>query len=1456
MKKVAQNYSKKLGTEVSISSAYIDGLWNLVVNDLKINDKHHQPLVSIHKMKAGLGRFSFKNRNLHIRRITLYDADINLKKYASDSSINIQFLVDYFSSTSADTSASKPWNIELKSLALQGSSFNYLNEDDTSHKGGINYNDLAVNDLNLNIADIVSVGDSISATLKELSFTEKSGFIVNEMSAKVGFNPTHIALPYLKIITPNSNLDLDYEMAFEDFAAFNQFIDSVKITGTIRESELGMKDIVYFAPEIVGMDAVFKLSGRMKGYVSSFDAKELDIRFGTGSHFKGKAKVNGLPDIYETFANIKADDLTVIMSDLKQFSLPANTGLKGIPIPGELDKFGTVIATGRFTGFYNDFVSNATFQTDAGTLVTDILLTNSNNGKKLSYDGHLVAENFNVGKIFEIQEIGKVSIDAKVNGSGITANDADLTIKGALTNIGLLGNQFNKLDVDGRFAKMKFTGKAIMNDPLLAFTFDGLVDLSDTVPYFNFESKLDHAYPTKLNLWSRDTSAMLSTQMVLKFKGTNPDLMMGNMYFENTTYSENGKVLKIKDLNIETRYNAVGEKQMQLRSDIIDGTITGDYSIQGFADYITKVASAYLPAIQPRDETATDIGKGKFTYDFKIKSTEHLTKIFLPLLYIEPNTTIAGEFNPGNDNVTLKANSKLVKYSGISFKQLRIDGYTESNLFNLDIASTMVGLFKPENEPDTIGFRLDNFNLNTSTGNNLTNLRLAWDDPEAQSHNKGSFSSVINFEKYPQITASVSEGEMIINDTTWIVIPGNNIIIDSASTTLHNVGFTHYGQHIEINGIASRNPIDVLSIDLKDFNISNFDVLTDPLNFDLDGNVTGNIIMNDLFNIPLITSNLDVNHFGFNNEMLGDADISSHWNTESEVIDVNVTVIHEGNYNKHYPLIAKGKIYPFRKDNNFDIHADVDNVQISVVEPFLSSVFSKMKGWASGTLNLTGSFIEPELTGSLKMMRAETRVNYTGITYSLKGDVIFEKDKILLKEIPIADSMGNTGMVNADIRHHVFNDWYLDINIATKDLYALNSTFNPKEMYYGTARVTGNLIIKGPADDLLFKVDATTSSGTDIVIPITYAVSLSDNSFVTYVNQTSEVKSHTSSIAAPPGINLDFSFNVNNNAGIRIILPYRMGDINVKGKGKIDMGVDTRGDYSMHGVYTMDEGTFKFSLQDLFSKNFTIRKGGVIKFNGSPYDADINLMAVYKIKTSLGSLPQFASDPEYASRRIPVDCIIALSNDLYNPDMKFSIAMPEVDAQLQRRIFNQIDTNNTVTMNQQMISLLVLGSFVGTNESFNVASNISSTSFDILNNQINSWLSQISKDFDIGVNYRPGDQLSPQELELALSTQLFNNRVSIDGSFGVNGDSPLGGNSQANSNRWVGDINVEVNVTDDGRFRVKAFNRSNTTLDMLTGQSQYTQGVGVVYRKDFDYLFRPKKEPENYVEKLPDTLSQ
>jgi hypothetical protein len=259
----------------------------------------------------------------------------------------------------------------------------------------------------------------------------------------------------------------------------------------------------------------------------------------------------------------------------------------------------------------------------------------------------------------------------------------------------------------------------------------------------------------------------------------------------------------------------------------------------------------------------------------------------------------------------------------------------------------------------------------------------------------------------------------------------------------------------------------------------------------------------------------------------------------------------------------------------------------------------------------------------------------------------------------------------------------------------------------------------------------------------------------------------------------------------------------------------------------MDNGTFMFNFENILNWNFQIQKGGTITFNGSPFDADIKLQAITKVKTSLASLPEIPE--QYKTGRVNVNCIVTLSNSLYNPDIRFSIALPDANEGLQRSLYSVIDTSNRLEMNKQMISLLVLNTFVSTSGLNSQTSNLGNSSYEILSAQLSSMLSKITKDFDIGVNYRPGDQISPQELELILSKQIWDNRVTIDGAVGMN---TYNGASQ--TTQVIGDVLVEVKITKDGRFRAKAFNRTNTSL--LTSYSPYTQGVGIVYRKEFNRL--------------------
>jgi hypothetical protein len=168
-------------------------------------------------------------------------------------------------------------------------------------------------------------------------------------------------------------------------------------------------------------------------------------------------------------------------------------------------------------------------------------------------------------------------------------------------------------------------------------------------------------------------------------------------------------------------------------------------------------------------------------------------------------------------------------------------------------------------------------------------------------------------------------------------------------------------------------------------------------------------------------------------------------------------------------------------------------------------------------------------------------------------------------------------------------------------------------------------------------------------------------------------------------------------------------------------------------------------------------------------------------------------------------------------------------------------------MNRQVFALLIMNSFL-TPEYANRSAGtdflnegLTANTTEVLSNQLSRWVSQIDDRIDLGVNYQSGGVYEEKQIEVALSTQLFNDRVALNGNLGV----PIG---QEHTSTIVGDVEVEVLLSQDGQFRARAFNRS-TQFDPLVSQYQYRQGVGVVFGTAFnsmnelrEKLFGGKKE--------------
>jgi hypothetical protein len=323
------------------------------------------------------------------------------------------------------------------------------------------------------------------------------------------------------------------------------------------------------------------------------------------------------------------------------------------------------------------------------------------------------------------------------------------------------------------------------------------------------------------------------------------------------------------------------------------------------------------------------------------------------------------------------------------------------------------------------------------------------------------------------------------------------------------------------------------------------------------------------------------------------------------------------------------------------------------------------------------------------------------------------------------------------------------------------------------------------------------------------------------------------------GLSMDLKLNLNYNANLQLFLPSQMGNLRGRGNGTVEMRLTPPGKFTMAGKYIIERGSFFLTLQSIINRDFEMQGGSSIDWGGDPYDANVNISAAYKVKTKLGEY----GPPQDSATRVDVNCIIHMKGKLLNPTISFSIDFPYLKETDKNYIYSRLDTTDQAMMSQQVLSLLVMNSFY---YSSGYSGSLNFNSISLLTNQLNNILSRISDNFDIGVNYKPGDNNFAQEVGVALSTQLFDNRVSISGNVGVRGK-----DDTRNTNDIVGEVDVDVKLTDDGRWRAFAFNRSNNNL-LYQNYSLYTQGIGLSYTKEFYSfrdLFKKKTEEEKEIRK-------
>lgn len=1441
---LARQFTERLQTRVEIGKAYFSPIVGLVLMDVTIEDHHHLPFVKARKLIIGINHFSSRRKTLHFGRVRAEGADVNIVKYAGDSILNVTILKNRLlpPDTVVTDFGIGDQTLKVNQIDITDTRFLYMDQNRCEKNAGMDYHFIEAVGIEAQIIRYGFSGDSMQLEFTSFQARERSGLDVNQLQGHFRLGPRHLIATRVVLETPQSYLDLDFSFRYNNWFAWDDFIDSMYITGNIRASRLNMKDLGPFATVLYRMDNNLRLSGEISGTIPNLQGKNLMLQTGNATFFKGNVRLTGLPHVEETFIQIKATGMSATIEDLENIRLPGNEVLaRYITLPRSLKQLGFVNITGQFTGFYNDFVSNARFVTGLGSLTTDLRLRQEMDGR-LFYQGGLTTSNFYLGKILSLpQSVGRISLTGKVEGRGTTFEDTWMQLDCDINKIELYGYSYQNCKISGEFDEKKFNGNFSVNDPGLKLDFDGLIDLGGDYAEYDFTAQVAEARLQKLNLLHRDDSLCnLQFNVRANFIATHFDDLEGVINLTDLQYSEKGQTYRSGKTLLSTTALADGTRTLNLLSDFADIDLRGRLFFTRIPATIAIFVSNYLNTFRRTETPAQEDYSGQnFTYNIKLKDIDILTGLFLPWLKVSHNSVFRGNFDSFGRVFRIEGNVDTLSVKNIKLGKFYLNAQSFSDRIALHTGCRRVVIYEQKDNP-ALTFGLDSFQLVSNIRHDSIHYSLSWDDDGPQDANIGRFKGFVSFTETPHIDVRLTHGAFRVNDSAYVVDPDNLVRVSPGGVHFEKIHIHSRYESLKIEGNLGADSSYALQARFVNFNLANTNLLLNPYQIDLNGLVTGDLKLYRHSAKPVLQSGLRVEGFALNGQTLGRLTAQTRWDPSEESLYMDVSTEAFGKVAMYHPIRISGYYFPFEKNKMFDLQLETKAFNLKALAPFAGKVLSHLSGNVTARLKLGGTIARPELRGDMNFNHTEFRIKFLNTLYDFSGNVNFDPQKIYFENIELNDSLGNKAICSGRITHNYLRNAWFDIRIRPNDFILFNTLPGQNKFFHGTGFASGLITAQGTADQMNLSVAATTNRGTEIFIPLSSTIDIQGSDFVRFI-QPAGLSTEAPAISTNvelTGFNLSADMRLTPNAKIQISLPQQAGTIESQGEGNISLGVNSKGDLSITGDYEIQSGSFLFKIQNILSRLLEIEKGSTIKFPGNPMDAEIDLRASFTTRTTLTGLG-LDLDSTLTSIRMPVKSVIRLKNKLINPEIKFSIEFPKLDTDIERMVFTKLDTTNDMLMTQQFVSLLVLNNFSFTLTNKSLGNSIGVSSFQVISNQLSNLLSQISKDFDIGVNYRPGDAISSQELELALRTQLFDERVTIDGNLGVIGDA----NTRRTSN-VVGDINVEVKLSPDGRFRLRAFNRSNN-LELLNVSAPYTQGIGVFYREDFNTLgdlFRRKRQ--------------
>lgn len=1424
--RLSEYLSEELHTKVEIGTVDITFPVDITLCNLYIEDQHGNPLLAAKELLVAPENLASGFSKLQFEKLLLNEARIRMVRYPDEDKTNLQFILDYFAGEEKDTSTKKTESppVSVGMLELRNCSFFWQDmRKDTSAKNNIDFNNLYLTNLNLIGQNLYQCDTLTSIDLKHLAMQDRSGFTLWHLSSQVSMRKNSITAQKLRLLTNSSNLDLDLVFRYDSISAFSDFVNKVSLDADFRNSRVGFDDIARFVPAMNGMRSVVNLNGHAGGTIADLETGQMKLGFGKSSHMYFNLKLIGLPDINNAEVHFDLVNADLKLADIDAFVLPGGNTLKLASVARSVNQANL---SAQIDGKLNDFSANIVAKTNSGFVKADI--QSLGEFPNPSYSGNIVVENFDL-KTFAGESVPVGALTASVDFSGSGTSATRYFIEGGAEILSLEYNNYlySDISVNGSVKPGIFEGQLLASDPNLSLDFDGMIDFSEKIPVFDFIAQVENIDLSALHLARNDSLAGFSGFIDINVIGNHPDNMLGRLVLNDFSYYEGPNEIDMNSLSLKLEKTDSVNKVIELRSDLVNGNIKGQFVFSEIGDAFNKYLSNYIPAYIVPDSSAKKLSNQAFEFEFTFRDVQPVLDIFAKGIQISENTSLHGNFNLEENFLNTQIASNYLKSGAIS----SVNPVVIAQTFGKNIYVTV----QADNLTYNDSLELGNLVANTVTVNDKSDFSINWRNDNSTKAYSGDLSGNVLFRKGMPVLIQFDESDLTLNDSLYHIAENGKIEIDTGYLRIHEFALYSKSQKLMIDGRISTDPYDVVQVSFEDVLLDDFDDLTHSSNIDLDGKVNGYVLLSNLYDVPDYRADVTVQKLSVNKNFVGDALLKSAWDPLRKAVYSEASIVYTGNVGQNVPLEIKGFFNPRDKENMLDLVVKLDRFNLKLVQPYLKSFCSRVEGSCDGLVLVKGNIDKPDVSGEVVFRRTSVLVDYLNIFYSFADTLKINNSEFALRDITVFDTKGNKATGNILATHDYFKNFYLDINLRPEKMQFLNTTAKDNDYFYGTAYASGVVKIHGPFNQIAIEVVAKSEPGSVLYIPITSSTEVYENDFITFVsnkNDSSVVQKDVK--IRDSGVSLMFDIDVTPDAEVQIVFDPKIGDVmKGRGEGRLRMTIDRSGEFLMFGNLEIEKGDYLFTLENVINKKFLVDRGGVITWNGDPYAGKMDLYARYSIKTSLYELVSVADESELYKNKVPVSCLMHLTGDLLSPDISFDLDLPESDENTKNLVRTVI--GNAEEMNRQVFALLILNSFIPTERNtFNspISQGLGNTSIELISNQFGNWLSQISNDFDVGFSYNQGDQVTSSQVEIALSTQILNDRIVLETNLEIGGNQ-LGSPDNQQASNIAGDVSIEYKISEDGKIRIKAFNRSNT-VDVVANNAPYTQGVAIFYRKDFD----------------------